>query len=47
MYPKFRGSGRLLLPQQRPLNDPLNLENAAGFFIYGVSLNGPLSILVI
>jgi hypothetical protein len=30
--------------QQRPLNGPLNLENAAGFSIYIVSLNGPLSI---
>jgi hypothetical protein len=30
--------------QQRPLNGPLNLEGAAGFFIYIVSLNGPLSI---
>jgi hypothetical protein len=30
--------------QQRPLNGPLNLENAAGFSIYRVSLNDPLSI---
>jgi hypothetical protein len=30
--------------QQRPLNDSLNLEDAAGFSIYRVSLNGPLSI---
>jgi hypothetical protein len=30
--------------QQRPLNDPLNLEDAAGFSTYRVSLNGPLSI---
>jgi hypothetical protein len=30
--------------QQRPLNGPLNLEDAAGFSIYRVSLNGPLSI---
>jgi hypothetical protein len=29
--------------QQRPLNGPLNLEDAAGFSIYRVSLNGPLS----
>jgi hypothetical protein len=30
--------------QQRPLNGPLNLEDAAGFSMYRVSLNGPLSI---
>jgi hypothetical protein len=30
--------------QQRPLNSSLNLEDAAGFSIYRVSLNGPLSI---
>jgi hypothetical protein len=30
--------------QQRPLNDHLNLEDAAGFSIYRISLNGPLSI---
>jgi hypothetical protein len=30
--------------QQRPLNDHLNLEDAAGFSIYRVSLNGSLSI---
>jgi hypothetical protein len=30
--------------QQRPLNGPLNLENVAGFSIYRVSLNAPLSI---
>jgi hypothetical protein len=30
--------------QQRPLNDPLNLEDAAEFSIYRVSLNGHLSI---
>jgi hypothetical protein len=30
--------------QQRLLNGPLNLENAAGFSIYRVSLNGSLSI---
>jgi hypothetical protein len=30
--------------QQRPLNGPLNLEDAVGFSIYRVSLNGPLSI---
>jgi hypothetical protein len=30
--------------QQRPLNDHLNLEDTAGFSIYRVSLNGPLSI---
>jgi hypothetical protein len=30
--------------QQRPLNGPLNLEDAAGFSIYRVSLNGSLSI---
>jgi hypothetical protein len=30
--------------QQRPLNGSLNLENAAGFSIYRVFLNGPLSI---
>jgi hypothetical protein len=30
--------------QQRPLNDPLNLENTIGSSIYIVSLNGPLSI---
>jgi hypothetical protein len=30
--------------QQRPLNGPLNLEDAAGLSIYRVSLNGPLSI---
>jgi hypothetical protein len=30
--------------QQRPLNDPLNLEDDARFSIYRVSLNGPLSI---
>jgi hypothetical protein len=30
--------------QQRPLNGPLNLEDAAGFSIYRVSLNGTLSI---
>jgi hypothetical protein len=30
--------------QQRTLNGPLNLENAAGFSIYRVSLNNPLSI---
>jgi hypothetical protein len=30
--------------QQCPLNGPLNLEDAAGFSIYRVSLNGPLSI---
>jgi hypothetical protein len=30
--------------QQRPLNGSLNLEDAAGFSIYRVSLNGPLSI---
>jgi hypothetical protein len=30
--------------QQRSLNGPLNLEDAAGFSIYRVSLNGPLSI---
>jgi hypothetical protein len=33
--------------QQRPLNGPLNLENAAGFSIYRVSLNVPLSILIL
>jgi hypothetical protein len=30
--------------QQRPLNSPLNLENAAGSSICRVSLNGSLSI---
>jgi hypothetical protein len=30
--------------QQRPLNGSLNLEKAAGFFIYRVSLNDPLFI---
>jgi hypothetical protein len=30
--------------QQRPLNGPLNLENAAGSSICRVSLNGSLSI---
>jgi hypothetical protein len=30
--------------QQRLLNGSLNLEDAAGFSIYRVSLNGPLSI---
>jgi hypothetical protein len=30
--------------QQRPLNGPLNLEDAAGFSIYRVSLNDPLFI---
>jgi hypothetical protein len=30
--------------QQRSLNDPLNLEDAAGFSIYRISLNDPLSI---
>jgi hypothetical protein len=30
--------------QQRPLNGPLNLEDAAGFSLYIVFLNGPLSI---
>jgi hypothetical protein len=30
--------------QQRPLNSSLNLEDAAGFSLYKVSLNGPLSI---
>jgi hypothetical protein len=30
--------------QQRYLNGPLNLEDAAGFSIYRVSLNGILSI---
>jgi hypothetical protein len=30
--------------QQRPLNGPLNLEDAAEFSLYIVSLNGPLSI---
>jgi hypothetical protein len=30
--------------QQRPLNGPLNLEDAARFSIYRVSLNGLLSI---
>jgi hypothetical protein len=30
--------------QQRPLNGSLNLEDAAGFSIYRVSLNGSLSI---
>jgi hypothetical protein len=30
--------------QQRPLNGSLNLEDAAGFSIYRVSLNGHLSI---
>jgi hypothetical protein len=30
--------------QQRPLNGPLNLEDAAGFSIYRVSLNDLLSI---
>jgi hypothetical protein len=30
--------------QQRTLNSPLNLEDAAGFSMYRVSLNGPLSI---
>jgi hypothetical protein len=30
--------------QQRPLNGPLNLEDAAGSSIYRVSLNGSLSI---
>jgi hypothetical protein len=30
--------------QQRPLNGLLNLEDAAGFSIYRVSLNGTLSI---
>jgi hypothetical protein len=30
--------------QQRPLNGPLNLEDAAGFSIYRVSLNDHLSI---
>jgi hypothetical protein len=30
--------------QQRPLNGPLNLENAAGSSICRVSLNGYLSI---
>jgi hypothetical protein len=30
--------------QQHPLNGPLNLEDDAGFSIYRVSLNGPLSI---
>jgi hypothetical protein len=30
--------------QQRPLNGPLNLEDAVGFSIYRVSLNGPLYI---
>jgi hypothetical protein len=30
--------------QQRPLDGPLNLEDAAGFSIYRVSLNDPLSI---
>jgi hypothetical protein len=30
--------------QQRPLNDSLNLEDAAGFSIYRVSLNGSLFI---
>jgi hypothetical protein len=30
--------------QQRPLNGPLILEDAAGFSIYRVSLNDPLSI---
>jgi hypothetical protein len=33
--------------QQRPLNGPLNLEDAAGFSIYRVSLNGPLSIWIL
>jgi hypothetical protein len=30
--------------QQRPLNGPLNLEDAVGCSIYRVSLNGPLYI---
>jgi hypothetical protein len=30
--------------QQRPRNGPLNLEDAARFSIYRVSLNGHLSI---
>jgi hypothetical protein len=30
--------------QQRPLNGPVNLEDAAGFSIYRVSLNDPLFI---
>jgi hypothetical protein len=30
--------------QQRLLNGPLNLEDVAGFSIYRVSLNDPLSI---
>jgi hypothetical protein len=34
----------LYVLQQRSLNGPLNLEDAAGFSIYRVSLNGPLSI---
>jgi hypothetical protein len=29
---------------QRPLNDPLNLDDAVGSSIYRVSLNGSLSI---
>jgi hypothetical protein len=33
--------------QQCPLNGPLNLEDAAGFSIYRVSLNGPLSISIL
>jgi hypothetical protein len=33
--------------QQRPLNSPLNLEDATGFSIYRVSLNGPLSIWIL
>jgi hypothetical protein len=30
--------------QQRPLNGPLNIEDAAGFSTYRETLNGPLSI---
>jgi hypothetical protein len=30
--------------QQRSLNSPLNLEDATGFSMYRVSLNGSLSV---
>jgi hypothetical protein len=33
--------------QQRPLNGYLNLEDAAGFSLYRVSLNGSLSISIL
>jgi hypothetical protein len=34
----------VLYAQQRPLTGPLNLEDVAGFSLYRVSLNSPLSI---